>query len=306
MALRFVTAGAGDLLLEDMSADGRILVVREDSQDGVVAGSPGSAERDLTLIGNATLAALTGDGRQILFSEFGPNQNDVYLRDRDGGEAQRLGTGYAWSLSADDRTAVAITSDKPGLVLLPVGTGTPQRVPIDPLEDPSYPFVLPDGQHVVFMASEHGRPDRPWIELLSGRDRRALAPEGWRLVALSPDGRLGIGWAGDPGQRRAVLIPIAGGEPRFLPSIGATDDPIAFSHDGSVVYVAVLGDRRPPASIDAVQLETGQRTRWGSIGMADPAGLTVVSWPQISANGAAYAYEYHRHASALFLVSGVR
>jgi hypothetical protein len=47
-------------------------------------------------------------------------------------------------------------------------------------------------------------------------------------------------------------------------------------------------------------------THWGSIGVADPAGLTVMSWPQISANGAAYAYEYHRHASALFLVSGVR
>src|SRR5262249_62177086 len=113
--------------LNDLSRDGRMLLTVAQWHYGVAAVAPGeTVEKDLSWFDGAVLAALTPDGRSLLFSDRG----GVYLRRTDGSPAVRLGPGSALDLSPDGRLALART-DETGtsrLVLLATRAGATREV----------------------------------------------------------------------------------------------------------------------------------------------------------------------------------
>ena len=118
---------AGSLTIRDTAHDGRVLLTREDERTAVVGVPPGgSAEHDLSWFDNAGLAALSDDGRRLLFGDrFG-----IFLRDTDGAPATKLGAveGFPDDLSPDGSTVLATNMTATGSSSSPTDPGTPRTL----------------------------------------------------------------------------------------------------------------------------------------------------------------------------------
>src|SRR5215208_2323730 len=109
--VRSVTSAPGSLSLQDIAADGRVLLAHGSHQPSVMALAPGASdERELTWMDFSWVADISADGRTILFVEQGVAGGPgyaTYLRGTDRSPAVRLGKGLAFSFSPDGRWALA-------------------------------------------------------------------------------------------------------------------------------------------------------------------------------------------------------
>src|SRR5262249_47211339 len=98
---RVVVRSTGNLTLQDIAPDGRVLVTRENWQMGI-RGRTRDGERDLTYLNASLLTDLSSDGRLLLFTQFGEGVTSAfgYLRRLDGTSAKPipLGEGFAQAL----------------------------------------------------------------------------------------------------------------------------------------------------------------------------------------------------------------
>src|SRR5207344_2120953 len=116
--------------------DGRVLMMRASWRRelvGTIAGE--SKQRDLSWLDYSYPAALSADGKTLLFDEEGGGGSlaysksgglsyAVYLRKTDGSPAVLLGEGGAMALSPDGKLALAQTQDSPSqLRMLATGAG---------------------------------------------------------------------------------------------------------------------------------------------------------------------------------------
>jgi serine/threonine protein kinase len=93
---RLVTEVPGRLRLEDISADGSVLLAHETVRREMVGLAPGETrERDLTWLGYSFPENLSRDGRTLLFSESGEGSGlaPIYVRGTDGSPPIRIGNG---------------------------------------------------------------------------------------------------------------------------------------------------------------------------------------------------------------------
>ena len=125
---RVILEAPGGLTLWDISPDGRVLLTRDDERRSIVGMAPGAtAEGELTWLDNSGVAALSRDGRWLLFRDrFG-----IYLRGTDGSPPINLGLkeGFADDLSPDGKTVLATTQSGRQLLLVPTGAGQPRQLP---------------------------------------------------------------------------------------------------------------------------------------------------------------------------------
>src|SRR6185436_9512433 len=102
----------GNLTLQDLSREGRMLVTRDTQRNEILALPPGETkERELTWLDYSLPAAVSSDGKMVLFSESGEGGGagySVYIRKTDGSPAVRLGEGGAQQLSPDSTRAAAV------------------------------------------------------------------------------------------------------------------------------------------------------------------------------------------------------
>jgi hypothetical protein len=100
---RVVTRLFGQLDFRDISRDGRVLLVQPNFGIEMRGLGPGaSTERDLTWLGLSSVAGLSPDGRQVLFTHYPEGAGEggqTYMRRTDGTPAVRLGDGLALALS---------------------------------------------------------------------------------------------------------------------------------------------------------------------------------------------------------------
>ena len=101
-----------------------------------------------------------------------------------------------------------------------------------------------------------------------------------------------------------ALYPLNGGEPRTLDDVPASMAVIRFTPDGRFLYVKE--DFGRSARIHRVDIDTGRRELWRTIGPSDPSGLDVIYAIQISDDGESYYYSFSRTISDLYLVEGLR
>ena len=297
----------GSLTLQDISKDGRLLVTRDSVRSEILALPPGeSKERDLTWLDWSLPAAVSPDGRTVLFSESGEGGGagySVYIRKTDGSPAVRLGEGNTQDLSPDGEWALAIihSASDPQLVAYPTGAGEPRVFTKEGVSVFSAYFLPPDGKQILITGSEAGHGPRLYLRDFSGGKPRAVSPEGYTAVGVTaPDGKWTVVTGPD---RRRYLYPIAGGEPTPVPGLEPNDRATQRSADGRFLYVSRRGEI--PSKVYRLDVATGRRELWRTLMPADGSGVNGLT-PGPTPSGDAYVYNYIRTLSDLYLVEGVR
>jgi len=305
---RLVLRAPGALTLHDISREGRVLVARESSKEGIVGLPPGAdRERDLSWHDWSRPVDLTADGTAVLFDETGEGGGSgyaVYLRTTDGAPAVRLGDGHALALSPDGKWALSTPHRTPAeLVLLPTGAGEPRRIATGNFANILRAAWSPGGESLLVGANEPGRGARLYVQSARGGDVRPVTPEGTGAAwAVSPDGTR---VAASDADQRLMLYDLEGGEPSAIPGTEPGDVPVRFTPDGRSLYVLVRGEGAR-GEIHSVDVTTGDRTLWKEVAPADPIGVFGVPRVFLSADGRSYVYSYVRMLDELFLVDGLR
>jgi hypothetical protein len=110
--------------------------------------------------------------------------------------------------------------------------------------------------------------------------------------------------AGMTQQETIALYPVNGGAAAPAPGVEKDEVPIAWSANGSWLYVY-----RPtslPAQVYRVNIGTGARELWKQFSPSDPAGVYKISPVLITPDGGAYAYSALRTLSDLYVAEGLR
>jgi hypothetical protein len=315
---RLVTRAPTWLFLNEVSADGRVLLGSNHARAGVrclVAGE--ATEREMGWLDSSYVQDISDDGKTLLFGEGagkpgvasgvfaqgvagGAPQGAVYLRQTDGSPAVRLGEGYPQGLSPDGKWVLVSQANDKEWTLLPAGAGMPKHLGLGAVRG-LFGYWL-DDRRIVFTGNEPGRPDRAFILNLEDGKVRPITPEGallsWQKPVV-PGGRSVLAQAGEKWQ----LFPVDGGGPTPT-SLPAPQYPVAWSADGRTMYVADLGDLQ--GKIYRQDLASGRRQVWKTLAPSDPAGLESVGPVVITPDGGSYCYTYTRTLATLFVVEGLR
>ena len=124
--LRLVLSVPTTLMLQDIAADGRVLLLSADARFRVAGRAAGATrEQDLSWYEYTLLNDLSSDGQKILVEEQsaieGPNYS-VGMRSLDGSAPIRLGEGYGGGFSPDGKWALSfIPGPPPKITILPTG-----------------------------------------------------------------------------------------------------------------------------------------------------------------------------------------
>jgi len=151
---------AGNLELQDVSRDGRVLVTRPVAQAGI-AYSDERGERDLSFLDVPMLSDISRDGKRILFFSGGSGlaaAATIYVRDTDGSPPVAIGTGLAAAFSPDGSQVLSIpvnAGELQPVSLLPVGPGSPRTLDLPGIAAIRGGF-LPDGR-VLVVGQEAGK-----------------------------------------------------------------------------------------------------------------------------------------------------
>jgi serine/threonine protein kinase/Tol biopolymer transport system component len=199
---RFLASFPGDFAFHDVDRDGRLLLERIAEEVEIVGRAAGDPiERNLSWLDGSVPAALSDDGKTLLFSELrqggGFPSGAVYKRRMDGSPAVRLGDGKALDLSPDGLWALSKAGglDAARLMLLPTGAGQARAVPVPGIQIPgvgSGEAFFPDGKRILIRGAEKGQPMRLFAVDLETGKFRSFTPEGVPFqsrLSISPDGK---------------------------------------------------------------------------------------------------------------------
>ena len=307
---RLVYLGTGTLTLHDISKQGRVLFSRDDWRSGIAGAGPGdSRERDLSWHDWTVARDISEDGKLVAFDESGEAGEDTgafYVRGTDGSPAVRLGNGLTPTLSRDGKRVLALLPGANGnrnLVELPTGAGESRTISTGNMHVQAAYFFA-DGQKILELGNALGENgQRLWVQNAKGGEPKPISPEGVnsRLSGtISPDGKRVV--AVDP-QGKLGIYPVTGGSPEDVPGTLDGDRPLRWMSDGKNLLISTI---KAPNVISVLDLGTGTRKLFRT--MAVPEGLTQqdVSSPVFASDLKSYVYAYTRIASDLYVVEGLK
>jgi Tol biopolymer transport system component len=302
--VRLIASFPGILTLHDISASGRVLISREQLRammTALVEGAP--KERDLSWFDYTTSEGISADGRVVLFDETGQGggpHHTVYIRRANSPSAIRVGEGFGMAISPDGNWAVLKSDhDQTTLSLVPLTPGETRTLSGPNLRYDSVRF-FPSGDRLLVAGSLAGARPRFFVQALDGSPPRPIATSAYFMrPAISEDGTQ---IAGVDGERRLVIVSVAGGEPKVI-ATGFAPAVLRWSHSGKTLLAQ--GDS-VPAMLYRVDLETGKCKPWKEIGPLDLANVSRI-WPAfLSQDEHTIVYAYARNLSELFVVDGWR
>jgi Tol biopolymer transport system component len=307
---RLVLRSSSWILLFDIARDGRALIAQNGWRGGMSWLAPGATEEaEASWLDWSVPDDLSRDGKTLLFTEGregGGPVGSVYLRRSPTDPAVRLGDGGGLALSPDGKWALARTVTHGGtapeeLFLLPTGTGERRVLSTGTLHGFSRAVFLPESGRVVVSASEPGKRARLYLVGVAPGPVRAITEEGANgPIAVSPDGR----FVASRVARSIRIVGLTGNESRGLSGEQPGEVPIAWTPDGTALYVARPGG--PSVDVFRVDAATGTRQLWKRLAPPDPAGVEGVSRILMTPDAMAYVYGYGRRSSELFVVEGLR
>jgi serine/threonine protein kinase/Tol biopolymer transport system component len=259
------------LLLDDVAADGRLLVTRSIGTPLIRAHRRGDVrERDLSGYVWAYPGDISEDGEWITIEEIGTTQGaeyKMYLRRTDGSPPILLGEGLEPRLSPDGSRVVAGSVVAPALIhITPTGAGPRQDLSPNGLKERWHPMWMPDGHRVIYSGVDARGIRRLYVQDVDGGPPRAFGPEGTSLddasgSLVSPDGRTVA--ARDSGGAW-ILVALDGAKPRLVPNVRKDESIRQWTDDGRSLYVA--GPRTDPRRIDKLDVTTGRRSHFLDVG----------------------------------------
>ena len=306
---RLVAKSAGGQTLEDIFADGRVLLNHSNERIGLVGLGADSKQRNLSWLDWSRGPILSDDGATLVFTEEGEGGGagySVYLRRTDGAPALRLGEGEGLALSPDGKWVLAalVRFSPAPLILLPTGAGEPRPLPKDSINHDSVPAAfLPDGRRIVFTGSEPGHGRRAWVQDLDGGKARPITPEGVVGTILSPDGRFVA--ARGPDQRLG-LYPVEAGPARPIEGLDSNDQLLRWSADQKFLYASSRQRQTLIARIYRLEVSTGRRELWKEFTPPDPTGISGIGGSATTPDGKAFVFAYSQKLSDLYVVDGLK
>ena len=297
--------------LEDISEDGRVLLLSADIRREIAGRSPGeSADRNLSWFDWSSPQDLSTDGRTVLFDEQNMGRAAgylVYVRGTDGSPPIRLGLGTGRALSPDGRWALSVADPfrQPRLELLPTGPGEARELPAGTVQNVLWAHWLPDGERLLVIGSEPGKTLGLYVRGLDVANERLLTPEGIDYArsgyAVSPDGR----WvAAKPIGGPPRLYSIDGDASRPITGLEPSEIPFQWTADGAALYVYRNGEL--PARVALIDVRDGARQPWRDLAPGDTAGIFGIDYLAVSPNGTGYVYSYRRLLSTLYVFEGLQ
>jgi serine/threonine protein kinase/Tol biopolymer transport system component len=256
------------LSLEDVAADGRLLVTRSLARVQVYTHTAGSVgELEISRFDDEAVSDLSTDGRVLVFSSDhhgDPAAGQVYVQPTAGGAPPALGRGHFAAISADGKWAVIRRPGGCVLALVPTADGTARELSFPNLETCGEPSLTGDGRRLVFSGAEPGHRDQLWVTDVAGGPPRAFSPEGVRLWstahAISPDGRFAV--AHDSGGALR-LYPLDGGEPRTVAGLRPRQWVVGWTADSNGLYVVSTPMTR---YVDVLDVTSGERRPFAPLG----------------------------------------
>jgi len=304
---RVLLAAPGDLTLQDVSPDGRVLLTRWSYSSRILGIASGDTkERDLSWLEGSYVNDVSADGKTILFTEGGASVGErygVYLRQTDGSPAVRLGDGisYSVSISPDGKWVISGLPKNPSpLFLLPTGPGESRQLTNDDLHHLSAQW-FPDGKQILFAATEPGHDRRSYVLDLATNATRPLTPEGTTACCVSPDGRYVI--TRSPNGQRSLLS-FDSGESRELPGVAPNETIIRWSVNGQALLVFLRNEMT--AKVFRVDVATGRRELWKELVPPDTSGNSGVNSVAVTPDERTYFYSFARDLSDLYTVEGIK
>jgi len=308
--LRAVANWGGSWNLEDVAADGTILLTRGQFQMSMMAPEQ---QRDLTWFDWSVPADLTPDGRTVLFLEWGDGVGATkvaFLRPTDGSPAVRLGEGSPAAVSPDGRIALVYRPSPPRLVLVPAGPGEETTLPAGDVRRFAAEHLLyssaffPGGKRFVFLAEGADNLERLWVQDVDGGSPQPFGTaENLYNPVVSPDGSSVAAVAESTGR---LVVFSASGEVRRRVDLGKESSlPIGWFSDNRSVFL--IGPAGNPTRIDRLDTISGLREVWRDLKIQDRAGiLRGVFAGNISQDGKTIVTSYLRLLTDLYLVRNVR
>jgi hypothetical protein len=298
----------GGLTLQDIAADGRVLLTMDDERYSMETSTrDGKNVQNLSWYNWTLPRDISPDGQWLLFEDSSEPAGEDYaacIRKFDGSPPIRLSDGTPASFTRDGKFAL-VTLAKPALhvELVPLGAGQGQNVPLPGLESVNVGFValLPEGKRIVVAGNQAGQHSRVFVQNLDGSALRPITPEGVLARMASPDGKY-VAALGLDGF--AALYPIDGGEPKPIPGIEKGWLPNQWSADSTQVYAYKV--RELPASVFSVNVSTGKRELIREISPANSAGALWVTPIIMDQQANRFVYGYYQRFSTLYVVSGLK
>jgi serine/threonine protein kinase/Tol biopolymer transport system component len=304
---RLIERVPAELTILDTARDGRVLLKRELTRHEIkaqIAGDP--KEKELSWFDASLPAALSSDGKRLLFAEVGEaggSTYGAYIRGTDGSPAVRLGDGEPFDLSPDGKWALCAThTSPPQLILLPTKAGNARTLTNDSIAHLGAAW-LPDGEHIIFSGSEPGHAPRFYIQDVQGGKPQAITPDGsgtWSVL-ISPDGKLVVGNGPDG---KFYFFAVDGGQGQSALGVESGESIDGWSADGRSFFVH--NSMGLPVTISRVDAATGKRTIWKQITPADPSGVDAIQGIAITPDEKSFVYSYRRRLSDLYLVDGLK
>jgi Tol biopolymer transport system component len=296
----------GHATLNDIAADGRFLITRDDVGKAIYGVAPGEKEeRNFSWLDFSSSVLLSGNGQILVFTEenamLGLNYT-VCVRKTSGSEVTRLGEGDSQDLSADGKWVVAIVpSTPPHIALYPTGAGDARTLERGNVESYQSARWFPDEKRLLLCGNEPGQATRCYVQDISGGLPKAVTPSRTSNGIVAPDGQRIL--AQDSGGSYQ-LYPLDGSAPQPAGALAADERVIRWAPDGRSLFV--FRANRVPTRVERVDLASGRRELFKVLAPVDPAGVLAVQSVTLSSDGAAYAYQYRRELTTLFVVEGAQ
>ena len=292
---------SGDVTLQDLSHDGRLLVRTDEVQGGTLVVKPGADEPvDLSWLDRSQAVGVSQSAGTVLLNDAA----GVYLRSLDGSPALHLGDVTGRALSEDGRFVIAQRTEQQ-FQLVPVGVGTARDLPHPGIVS-FFAWFHPDGQRMVFNGRQEGGTWRHFVMNLDGGGVTPVGPDNLEHYVgqnpLSNDGRWLLGFPLP--ERTLVVHSIDGGGPIPVQGVEQGEVVIRFADGDREIFV--FNRDSLPTRVYRVNFRTGERRLLREFRPADATGIAGIPTIAMSADGRIMAFNYVRALSTLYEVSGLR
>jgi len=301
-APRLVLRAPALIRVQDVSADGHILILTDDTWvtlSGRLAGD--ESEHNYSWWANDSIAAIASDGASyagwtgsiVVNGEYG-----VFFR-RGKAPPVQLTMGASVGFTPDGKYVMttSVAGNPASLTMVPVGAGTSRVLDLGGavvrVGGGQQVSFSADGNRMAFVGAKRGEGRRAWVMEIPGGTARAVSTEGANSAIISPDGTKVV--VGD--EKRGMFVVSDAGQK----SLGApiTDRPLAWAADGCCVY---SWDGTLPPRIFSTDVKSGQRAFVRELVSPDSAGLTY-GWLTLSPDGRFYLQRVRRIFSTVVLVT---
>ena len=301
--LRLVYRGTGNLLIDDVARDGRMLARKRDWGQELVVVPPEGAPQSIEWLDWASIAGLSDDGKKVLSFESGVGASPnilVVLRNLDQPAPIQLGVGRGLALSADgSRALVSRTDERTDRIrLLPTGAGEAQDFTVAGLERAYTASFFADGKRVALFGKRRDEGSRIFELELGRSELRPISPEinpGYS-VAVSPDQRWVVAVEGDG---TPTLFPVDGGAPQPIRELGPRYQTIGWLKDGTLL---VFERNALPAAVLRFDLHTRAVTPYRTLAPPDVAGVPRLTKVMVTPDGKTFAFHFRRRTDVLYLL----